>query len=219
MVAGKRGYTVTVAGQQANEVSRLSFSIRCPRAITASALLLLGAAALAHADTAYQAEAKFASSKGTVIYLAASLAMPILEDGGNGGQDALRTADSLLTSSVITEALKHITKEPRPDSPNDKSSFPSGHASAAFAAATMESHYHPRQAWLWYTGATLIGASRVELRAHRTTDVIAGAVLGIGASRLEISRPHGLILFPFIKPEDGGSGRTASAGIGLSRTF
>ena len=62
----------------------------------------------------------------------------------------------------------------------------------------MESAWHPREAPLWYGGATLIGVSRVTLHRHYIHDVIAGALLGYGTARLELASRHGLVLSPLI---------------------
>ncbi len=187
------------------------------RACIAFALTLFSAVSIAHADgDPAQSAAKFASGDGTVIYVAAGIAAPLLQDGANGSQHALRTADALLTSSVITEGLKHIVREPRPLNPNDRTSFPSGHATAVFSIAAMESHFHPSQAPLWYLGATLIAISRVKLHAHRVRDVVAGAAVGIATAHFEQDSAHGLLLFPFIKNRDSQGPRTQGLALGGS---
>ena len=68
----------------------------------------------------------------------------------------------------------------------------------------MEGSLHPQQAPLWYLGAALISASRVRLHRHTVGDVVAGAALGFGVSRLELSQPRGLLLSPFITPDGMG---------------
>ncbi len=158
--------------------------------------------------------AKFASGSGNIIYLAAGTLLPLVEDGGNGRQHALRTADSLLTSTLLTEGLKRIVREKRPDG-SARNSFPSGHATAAFAVATMQANYHPQQAWLWYGGAALIAASRVKLKRHYVWDVLAGAGVGYLTSRFELSRPRGLLLSPLINTHRDGGGR----GLAFSASF
>lgn len=158
--------------------------------------------------------AEFASGTGNFLYLGVGTLLPLLEDGPNGKEHALRTADSVLTSTIITEALKRVVREKRPDD-DARTSFPSGHATAAFAVATMQAHYHPKQALLWYGGASLIAYSRVKLNRHYYRDVVAGAAVGYFTSRFELNRPHGLLLAPFIKGrEEGGGG-----GIGFSKSF
>lgn len=151
----------------------------------------------ARADQPDLPAAQFASGGGNLLYLAAGLGLPLLRDGRAGRNHALRTADALGTSVLIAEGLKTIVRERRPDG-SARDSFPSGHATAAFAVATMESQWHHREAPLWYLGATLISASRVSLDRHYTQDVVAGAALGYAVSRLELSRPRGLILSPLI---------------------
>lgn len=159
-------------------------------------------------------EAKFASGTGNVLFLSAGTLLPLLEDGKDGKEHALRTADALLTSSLITEGLKRIAREKRPDD-SARTSFPSGHATAAFAVATMQSHYHPKQALLWYGGATLIAASRVQLNRHYVHDVVAGAAVGYFTARFELKSNRGLILAPFIP-----AGRNAGGfGLQLSKSF
>ena len=78
----------------------------------------------------------------------------------------------------------------------------------------MQAHYHPKQALLWYGGATIIGASRVQLNRHYWHDVIAGAALGYFTTQLELHEEKGLILRPFI---DGGH-HTQERVAGLSFT-
>lgn len=58
------------------------------------------------------------------------------------------------------------------------SSFPSGHAVTAFMCAAVLSK-GSRTAPAWYTLAALVAFSRVYVRMHHTSDVVAGAALGI----------------------------------------
>lgn len=57
-------------------------------------------------------------------------------------------------------------------------SFPSGHATTAFALATLLSLWHPRWAAAWFALAALVGWSRIVLGSHFPSDVLGGAVLG-----------------------------------------
>lgn len=63
------------------------------------------------------------------------------------------------------------------------SSFPSGHATAAFCAATMLGAGR-RSAPAWYALATAVAASRVYVRLHHASDVATGAVLGLAMGRV-----------------------------------
>lgn len=59
------------------------------------------------------------------------------------------------------------------------SSFPSGHASSAFAAAGILAQGDPL--WpLYYGVAAVVASSRVYVKIHHATDVVAGAALGVG---------------------------------------
>lgn len=170
----------------------------------------LGSASIAgHSSSTYKStdngffdrEARFASGAGNVLFLAGGVLAPLAEDGAEGRQHTLRAADSLLASTLITEGLKSIVRERRPDS-SKRNSFPSGHATAAFAVATMQASYHPRQALFWYGGATIIAASRLQLNRHYVQDVVAGAAVGYFTSRLELHLKRGLLLRPFISDRE-----------------
>lgn len=165
----------------------------------------------ARADSTGTSVSKFASGAGTYLYLLAGVGLPFLEDGKQGQNHALRVVDSVGTSILLARGIQAIIPEERPDHA-DRQSFPSEHATAVFAVATVESALHPKQAIAWYTGATLIAASRVTLHKHFIHDVLGGAILGYATARLELSRPRGLILFPVIRPE-------GKLGIGFARTF
>lgn len=172
--------------------------------------LLCGSAA--HAD---KGASHFASGAGTGVFLAAGLLLPLARDGEAGKDHAIRTADSLLTSGLVTEGLKHLVRQDRPDDFTARDGFPSMHATAAFAVATMQAHYHPKEAIFWYGGATLISASRVDLRRHRTRDVAAGAAIGFFTAKLELRSNKGLLLRPFIRE----TGAARSSGLEVSRVF
>ena len=178
----------------------LQFASRRTLAVCAACL---GVFALpAHAESPARRASDFASGSGNIIYLAAAVGLPLLSDGGrHGATHALRAADAIGTSVILGEGLKNLFHEKRPDS-SAHDSFPSGHATAAFAAATVESDLHPHQAPAWFLGATLISYSRIRLHRHYGRDVIAGALLGYGTARLEMSAPRGLLLSPIIQPED-----------------
>ena len=56
--------------------------------------------------------------------------------------------------------------------------FPSGHAAASFAVATVLARYFPEWRGLWYGVAVFVGVARVVKGSHFPTDVLGGAVLG-----------------------------------------
>jgi membrane-associated phospholipid phosphatase len=109
--------------------------------------------------------------------MALSLGSSDIAEGTVNNGILLTQAKAVGLTAAITVLLKRTVREPRPNG-GDRASFPSGHTSAAFALATVMAKGQPRLAWLWYLRAATIGWSRVDLRAHHTHDVIAGAILG-----------------------------------------
>jgi len=105
---------------------------------------------------------------------------------------ALLGTESVAVAMVGYEALQLTANRPRPSQGADAGtwngprgpradSFPSGHATAAFAVATVvaeEWHAVPGVAVAAYGLAGLVGVSRITDHAHWASDVVAGAVLG-----------------------------------------
>ena len=60
-----------------------------------------------------------------------------------------------------------------------ENSFPSGHTTSIMAFATaMFITCNKKWSWVWFVATILMGASRIYLIAHYTTDVIAGIIVG-----------------------------------------
>jgi undecaprenyl-diphosphatase len=64
--------------------------------------------------------------------------------------------------------------------PPDKFSFPSGHTMTAFSVALVVSYFYPGLEAPLFFMAISIAVSRVVLGMHFLSDVLAGAVLGVG---------------------------------------
>jgi len=90
-------------------------------------------------------------------------------------------------------------------------SFPSGHVTAAFAAAQVFADEMPRDQWGWRVLAyTLAGATaygRMEGNAHWLSDTVAGAALGISTGRFVSNRDEDRKsrLSVFVSPWHGGA--------------
>lgn len=103
---------------------------------------------------------------------------------------------SMGIGAIITQSLKYSIDRTRPadkypndvfvDKPVHGRSFPSGHTTIAFAAATTvtlqyKKWYIAVPAYLW-AGAT--GYSRLYAGEHYPSDVLAGAAVGVGSAYL-----------------------------------
>jgi membrane-associated phospholipid phosphatase len=101
----------------------------------------------------------------------------LLCDRDCGHDVARQGARALAATGLVTQLLKCTVREKRPNS-SSKTSFPSGHTSAAFAMATVLADYKPSYRVPAFGIASAIAWSRVEVGAHRWDDVIAGAAIG-----------------------------------------
>lgn len=161
--------------------------------------LSLVAAIPAHADNG---AAKFISGPGTYLYVGGGSLLPFLRDGQDAKNHGWRSVEALGIAVSLSEGIKRLTRVPRPDT-GTPDSFPSGHTTAAFAVATMESAWHPREAIFWYAGAAVIANSRLNLNRHRIGDLLGGAALGYLTARFELSQPRGLLVRPVVTDEGG----------------
>ena len=111
---------------------------------------------------------------------------------GHAAHSAVRLSSILIVESVVVNlGIKQLFRRRRPEWTADvarphrlrsprSSSFPSGHASAAFTAAGVLSaggdHLWP----VYYLLAVVVASSRCYVRIHHGSDVVAGAILGVG---------------------------------------
>lgn len=123
-----------------------------------------------------------------------------------GIMGGLAYGDSVIPNLVV----KAITRRERPSdvptggsytgtffngdkSPLKGSSFPSGHATAAFSVATVVSYRYRNHKWVpWvaYGMASAIGLSRIATQAHFPSDVFLGSAMGYAVARYQTVRPQ-----------------------------
>jgi Membrane-associated phospholipid phosphatase len=107
--------------------------------------------------------------------------------GHNWPRFAVNTVASVAVSYVGKTVLKAVVNEERPDH-SDNKSFPSGHATMAFAAArSLDKEFRKDCIWVpivGYAAATAVGVERVVNDRHHWYDVVAGAALGFGSAEL-----------------------------------
>jgi undecaprenyl-diphosphatase len=95
-------------------------------------------------------------------------------------------------SHLLVQVLKRAVARARPcdatgrplalvDLP-DPHSFPSGHAAAATAVAVTIALAHPLVSPIVVPLAGAVAYSRIALRVHHVSDVLAGAILGLGGA-------------------------------------
>lgn len=122
---------------------------------------------------------------------------------------ALLAGEAYADSAVVAVVMKVATRRLRPsDLPPPgpfsdtffnshvsnagvNSGFPSGHATAAFAIATVFAHRYRKHRWVpWvaYGAASVISFSRVTNQAHFPSDVFLGAALGFTISEFAVLR-------------------------------
>jgi len=95
----------------------------------------------------------------------------------------------VLAQVVVDGVLKPAFARARPFTTSDTvrviayrsttHSFPSGHATSSFAAATVLA-FAVRRRWPAFTLATLVAFSRIYVGVHYPLDVVSGALLGTG---------------------------------------
>jgi undecaprenyl-diphosphatase len=99
-----------------------------------------------------------------------------------------------IESALVNGLIKSLLPRRRPVFEGDHpfalrtpktASFPSGHASSGFMAATLLSDgKRARTKVAWYGLAAVVASSRIHTRAHHASDVVAGAALGLVLGRI-----------------------------------
>jgi undecaprenyl-diphosphatase len=110
-----------------------------------------------------------------------------LADHDRAGQSVRLSVGLAAESILVNQGVKRLFRRVRPVSDREHphvlrktltSSFPSGHASSAFFTATYLADRRSPATPLLYVLAGVVAMSRPYVRAHHTSDVVAGAALG-----------------------------------------
>ncbi|MEO6528224.1 MAG: phosphatase PAP2 family protein [Gemmatimonadaceae bacterium] len=135
---------------------------------------------------------------------------PAIADLGWHGTEAvfLATGVTGVLKGVLGRARPYVTNDTNPREfkfgkgfvGEDHASFPSGHTTVAFAAASSVTselqHVWPGHTWLaapvLYGGATLVGLSRMYHNKHWASDVALGAAVGtfVGLKTVRYAHLH-----------------------------
>lgn len=130
------------------------------------------------------AQNKSLETTGDVLFVA----IPALAYGTtflkNDKKGSRQFEKSFLVNIAMTAGLKILIEKQRPNMENGNS-FPSGHSSVTFQGASF---FQRRYGWKFGVPAYLLagftGYTRINADKHDLTDVIAGAVIGIGSTYL-----------------------------------
>ena len=111
---------------------------------------------------------------------------------------SLLAAEAIADTLIVSTAIKGITGRVFPvqipdqgdfhrtwfkytGPPHDPGSFPSGHATSAFAVAAVYSSRYRRHRWVPFVAyglASLVSLTRIPDQTHFPSDVFAGAAMG-----------------------------------------
>lgn len=158
---------------------------------------------------------------GSIALAGASYIYGRTENSPRSAELGLRTLESIGAAGITAVLIKGIAGRARPfvvadTNPHDYkvgrgfrddgyTSFPSGHVTTAFAAASTVSqeisYLWPHASHLWtpalFTAASLVGVARVYEDKHWASDVVAGAAVGTLVSRVVVryarAHPHNAI--------------------------
>ncbi|MCC7202194.1 MAG: phosphatase PAP2 family protein [Nitrospirae bacterium] len=112
---------------------------------------------------------------------------------------------AIAASGVLVQIIKHIIGRPRPGVMKEfgftlgpsiipgYDSFPSGHATSAFAFAYALSKFFPWMRYLLYSYAILVCVSRIYVGAHFPSDVFAGILLGTWTGHAVVNKGMGYL--------------------------
>jgi len=204
----KKGVTNVLLDQK--EIWTSPFHIRKK---DAKYLLLFGAATAALIATDHKISKQLPASGTSVdigtelsragqVYSVYPFAGALFLAGAARGDEKLRNTgalgvQALIDADIVFSILKVAVQRQRPlietgggEFEDGGSDFPSGHATQAWAIASVVAHEYPNRKWIpfvAYSYATAVSASRVAAREHFPSDVFVGSVLGYFIGRFVVN--------------------------------
>ncbi|MEQ1597661.1 MAG: phosphatase PAP2 family protein [Casimicrobium sp.] len=151
-----------------------------------------------------------ASDIGVAGLTIAALGVPVAKGDKQG---AFQAFGSIGASALVTTGLKEAFPELRPDG-SDRKSFPSGHTSTAFAAAsTLFNRQGSKVGIPAMIVASFVGVARVQADKHHWYDVVVGAGFGTATGFLITNRhsEREALVMPW--------GDSKSAGVSVAMRF
>ncbi len=98
----------------------------------------------------------------------------------------------IISRGILTEAIRFAYHRLRPFvalgfTPlvvDNSYAFPSGHATFFFALATAVWFFNKKWGWRFFAAAAIIGLARIFAGVHWPSDIVGGALIGIGSAWL-----------------------------------
>jgi len=138
------------------------------------------------------------------------------ENNARARETGLLGVEALADAGIVATVLKAIAQRPRPqfdsgqgEFRDDGNSFPSGHATASWALATVVADEYHRHLWIVITAyglASAVSVARYTGRDHFLSDSLIGSVLGYGIGNYVYKKHHD----PRLDITDASSGRGAN---------
>jgi hypothetical protein len=140
----------------------------------------------------------------TVLVPVSLYGFSLIRHDSYGQETAILAGEALVNAELVTKAGKFMSGRLGPGSVSANTSFgdtwlrnrrdgsfPSGHAGAAFAVATVYARRYRNHKWVPYVAygsAALVGFSTMTLSGHFGSDVFMGGALGYSISRFAVLR-------------------------------
>jgi membrane-associated phospholipid phosphatase len=152
----------------------------------------------------------------------------LLARDGKARDTGIMALEAMLQSTIVVQALKLLVSRRRPDAAlgqdrwlflagfpkhfssqaDDYSSFPGGHAAAAFSLGTVIAEQYKNHGWVppvCYALAGLVGLTRLIEYRHWASDIVVGAALGFAIGKMVVRNHRKRRMFlPTVMPTKGG---------------